>query len=164
MNEQIIEQRTYKGDGETHLQRLIRDYHENGNRKEIELPLMLKVVDMEFRLIKAETLVTNTVVGHNDTCVGRIDVIFKMNRCKYITEIKSKSGGNFWPSTKAIAYCAYYKWQTNEKRCFPAVLLEKQSVGLTEAIIAQKLGLTIFVHEKLANGKIQISLYETNWF
>lgn len=82
--------------------------------------------------------------------IGAIDVILRYRQKNYVTEIKDlvPIGDSFWYATKALAYCEYYKWQTDDRSYRPAVLIPHNALRLEHQIVANNLDLKIFLFKK----------------
>lgn len=91
--------------------------------------------------------------------IGRPDLFVKYDGKKYICEVKyiPFTTENFWSALKCLAYCEYYKWQTetsqNGKHMsgsssysipHPAIFMPLEAIKLEHEIIAKRLKITLF--------------------
>jgi len=117
----------------------------------------LKTLGFQVPLYCPEKILTRNSVkpltfgdGRKSALIGKIDVIFRHKSKTYVGEIKDYNpmADSFWYATKALAYCEYYKWQVDNKRFYPAVIIPKGSVRLEHQLVANRLGIKIFLFKR----------------
>lgn len=156
---------------ETELQKTLREVHKNQGRGADEILKRMKIIGVEVPLVSPIEIITQgtglTLPERNSkTNIGRIDVIFRYKQRNYIAEIKDYEPKNksFWYATKSVAYCEYYKWQTEDTNYNPAVIIPISSLRLEHQIVAGRMGLSIFVFQKI-QGQFKLKLVddEPHW-
>lgn len=149
---------------ETQLQHYLEDraYQPNSEKLLHEVMPHLKILGFQIPLYCPERILTRNSTqkltfadGRTTAVIGKIDVLFQHKSRVYVGEIKDYNpmADSFWYASKALAYCEYYKWQTDKKGYHPAVIIPKESIRLEHQIVAGKLGIRIFLFKKDINGK-----------
>ena len=108
-----------------------------------------RVLENEYILKKVGSVLDTKREFRTSDHIGRIDFIVNFAKKKYAVELKSpvcRKIGNvsFYSAIKVLAYCAYYKFQTNET-IFPSILFPKQDLTLEMEIIANFLKIKLFL-------------------
>lgn len=129
------------------------------NNKTSELNKMLKhihIEGLEVPLSDPMSVMTRDMdmTKRNPKNIGRIDIVFRYKQTSYVAEIKDYDPGqsSFWYAAKALCYCEYLKWQTDSDRFKPAVIIPADSIRLEHQIVAGRLGLAIFLFNKVDDG------------
>lgn len=138
---------------EAKLQKELRKLKTDPVKAKVILPRYLSVLATEEPLFSAVQVITKDTSfslpekTNTNGVIGRIDVLFKYRSTNYVCEIKDgdSEGHSFWYATKALAYCEYYKWQTDNTHFRPAVIVPLQNLKLEHQLISGKLDIKLFV-------------------
>lgn len=143
---------------ETEFQRFLRDCIENDPKRLNSVLRHLHIEGLEIPLSEPMSLITREVdpfsKSRSSKNIGRIDIVFRYRKFTYVGEIKDYDPiqNSFWYATKALAYCEYLKWQSDNSKYKPAVIVPKGSIRLEHQIVANRLGIAIFLFEKVIGG------------
>lgn len=154
---------------EKELQRAFRSEF-NGEGKTLrpiqqKVPIMagMKIQGLEIPLYSAAAVLTRDTrfkipesQESRNNVIGRIDVIFTYKGKTYVSEIKDydSEAGGFWYASKCLCYCEYFKWQRDDKKFFPAVIICQDSLRLEHQVVSSRLGITIFTFKNTPKGYV----------
>ena len=115
----------------------------------------------EFRLYPALELLQRDMDITKTVCIGRIDLVFMYKQRKYAAEIKylRMTNNDFWDALKIIGYTEYYKWQVNDRKVHPAIIIPRSKIRLEHQVVAGKLNLALFGVEE-HNNKFKMTYIE----
>lgn len=143
---------------ETEFQSYLRRCATDNPEKLFHVMKHMRIEGLEVPLYSPMSLITREVDPLNKKSrrqsIGRIDIIFRYKHTTYVGEIKDYDPirESFWYATKALAYCEYLKWQTDNHSYKPAVIIPSKSLRLEHQIVAGRLDIHIFIFDKSEDG------------